>query len=96
MDTRAKIQEMFRAANESLRDRLVGLEANGRTPFICECDDADCMQVVDVPLTVYEQARTDGRFLLRPGHGNAERERVVDGGADYILTEPAEWPSFPD
>ena len=59
----------FRRANEGIR-RAAGEHAiDGLVPFICECSDERCTQVVQ--LTVHEYARIREQptwFLVVPGH----------------------------
>jgi hypothetical protein len=85
---RTENEAVFRAANERLKDRLTGLEENGRVPFICECSDADCLQVVELTLIAYEDVRAQGdrRFFVLPGH-NGDGERVVREGDGFSIVE---------
>lgn len=80
--------EAFRAANENLKANLVLLEELGRVPFICECSNGDCMEVVDVPLATYEGVRVrPNDFLLRAGHEDPTDERVVGRYDGYVVVE---------
>jgi hypothetical protein len=56
-DKRPENEALFRAANEQLKNQLSSLQEGGRIPFVWECSDADCMEVVDVPLAKYEEVR---------------------------------------
>jgi hypothetical protein len=87
-DKRTENEAVFRTANERLKDRLSGLEANRKFPFICECSDAHCLAVVELALPVYEQIRAQGerRFFVLPGH-NGEGERVVAHGDGFVVVE---------
>ncbi len=87
-DKRTENEAVFRAANEQLKDRLAGLEENGRVPFICECSDANCLEVVELALATYEDVRSQGdrRFFVRPGH-NGEGEDVVSNGDGFAVVE---------
>jgi|1186.fasta_scaffold10179_3 hypothetical protein len=85
---RPENEAAFRAANENLRANLVSLEGLGNVPFICECSDGECMEVVDVPLATYQAVRA-GRndFLLRVGHETPTDERVVARHDGYVVVE---------
>lgn len=87
LDKRTRNEAIFRAANENLKERLRRLEQDGQIPFICECSDGDCLQVVEVPFRAYEAVRAGDHFLLVPGHEDTATERVVGGGDGYIATE---------
>jgi hypothetical protein len=85
---RPENEAVFRAANENLKASLVSLAELGNVPFICECSDGDCMEVVDVQLATYEEVRarpTD--FLLRAGHETPTDERVVARHDGYVVVE---------
>ena len=85
---RPENEAAFRAANENLKANLVSLEERGNVPFICECSDGDCMEVVDVPLATYEGVRAGNNdFLLRAGHETPTDERVVARHDGYVVVE---------
>lgn len=37
-------------------------------PFICECSDDDCAELIRLPLGEFVSARELGRYLVYPGH----------------------------
>jgi hypothetical protein len=85
---RPENEAAFRAANENLKANLVSLDEPGNVPFICECSDGDCMEVVDVPLATYEAVRAgNSDFLLRAGHETPTDERVVARHDGYVVVE---------
>lgn len=87
-DKRPENEALFRAANEQLKNQLSSLQEYGRIPFVCECSDADCMQVVDVPLAKYEEVRAGpNHFMLRAGHETPAHERVVAQQDGYVVVE---------
>ena len=96
-DKRTENEAVFRAANERLKDRLAGLEENGKVPFICECSDADCLQVVELAMRSYEDVRAQGerRFFVLPGH-DGEGENVVGEGDGFVIVEKIAAPSVPN
>jgi hypothetical protein len=88
------------AANESAarnsNERLSRLAASHRfaphqrVPFVCECADAKCHEIVMLSLAEYEGLRTHpGRFLLVAGHEDAEAtyERIVEAENGYAIVE---------
>ena len=83
----AENEAAFRAANERLR---IAFEDAGSEllPFLCECGDARCTEVVLVGPDVYARVREEPAwFLLRPGHEQLETEDVVESGDGYELVE---------
>jgi hypothetical protein len=87
-DERSAYNEaLFRDANESVRavQRDLGL-AEGRMPFICECDIPECRQIVRVLPTDYERIRRHARrFLVAPGHDPGGH--FVEHYDDYCVVE---------
>ena len=89
----ARNDATFREANEAIRGRAAHLEAElERVPFICECADLRCTEIVRLTLVEYEAVRADGRhFLMAHGHadGGAEREhtRVVEELPSHVVAE---------
>jgi hypothetical protein len=59
-------------------------------PFICECADPACTELVRLSLAEYEAVRADSRhFLNAPGHEvNADGYgRVVSNQDGYVVVE---------
>ena len=81
----------FRDANEHLERRaqeLVGVGDADPVPFLCECPDAACTQVVLVTLPEYEYVRSAGeRGLAAVGHEDESIERVVATNDRFLVTE---------
>jgi hypothetical protein len=76
---------MFRDANEIIRRRAATLELGGpeRVPFLCECADPECTDVIRLRIEDYEAVRANSHtFAIVPGHEAAESETVVDVGPD--------------
>jgi hypothetical protein len=73
----ARNEDAVRRVNERIIDTANELDANLRLlPFICECPERDCTNVVRLTVEEYEEARSSGRtFLVAPGH----EPTVVDG-----------------
>ena|SRR5579862_1351801 len=80
----------FRAANDSLKATFEDAdEARGEVyPFLCECGDRRCTEVVLLTLQAYESVRSHStRFVIRPGHKQLESERQLDSGDGYEIIE---------
>lgn len=66
----ARNEAVFRKANEGIEQRLDELSLlDGRSPFLCECEDPLCMAPVRLTVEEYEAVRAhSARFLLARGH----------------------------
>jgi hypothetical protein len=86
----AKNEARFREMNEQLEDaslRLLGPGHDRATPFLCECEDLSCTEVVLLSLDEYEAARgTRRRFLIAPGHV-ADNAQVVTRHETHWLVD---------
>jgi hypothetical protein len=87
-EQKAHNQSTFRRANEeikSARDHL-GL-GDGRTPFVCECEDERCRDVAFLTAAEYEEVRAHPRrFLVVLGH-ESTADRVVERRDYYWISE---------
>jgi hypothetical protein len=78
-------EAVFRDANEVIRRQAGKLVAGGRVPvpFLCECADPECTQVIRLTLDDYEAVRADAHtFAIVPGHQAPASETVVDLGPE--------------
>jgi hypothetical protein len=85
-------QSTFRSANERMQRlaRSYQFNATQRVPFICECADPDCREIVMLSLLDYESVRAHpDRFFLVAGHEDAEatHERILEAEAGYAIVE---------
>ena len=65
----AKNEVTFRDANERLAARRAAIDGTERTPFICECEEERCTEVVLLSMAEYAAVRSGPRrFLISPGH----------------------------
>ena len=85
-------QLRFRTANERLRRIFAShrFEEVDRAPFICECADGGCFEVVMLSLEEYDHVRTDPSWLvLIAGHEDdeAEDERVLELERGHVIIE---------
>jgi len=86
----ARNDATFRSANERIAESAVEYEMGERIPFICECADPDCTQIVQLSLHEYEAVRENSRhFLNVPGHEVAGGPvvQVVADKEDYVVVE---------
>jgi hypothetical protein len=85
-------QSTFRSANERIERaaRSHHFEASQRVPFICECADPGCREIVMLSLVDYEAIRKHpDRFFLVAGHENEEEthERILEAEQGYVVAE---------
>jgi hypothetical protein len=64
----AQNDALFREANERI-ERVAGEAGVELVPFICECADERCTELVTLTLDQYEDVRRDSKLFLNvPGH----------------------------
>ena len=81
-DRIARNNATFRDANEHIGAAAGAYGIDAPVPFICECADACCSEIVRMTLEEYEEVRADSRhFLNIPGH------QAAGGGAAEIVAE---------
>jgi hypothetical protein len=85
-------QSAFRSANERMQRMAKShrFEASQRVPFLCECGDPNCREIVMLSLNDYEAVREHpSRFFLVAGHedAEAEHERIVEAERGYAIIE---------
>jgi len=90
----AENQSRFREANERIEATADSMHLVGPVPFVCECPDPRCTELVQMPLEDYEALRAhERRFFVVPGHDEAtvaNRAGVVAGRGDggrYVLVD---------
>jgi hypothetical protein len=86
----AKNQAIFRDANERIHAAAGVYDVSMRVPFICECADPTCSEVVPLELREYQEVRADPRrFLNVPGHEAASQGAaiVVEERDRYVIAE---------
>lgn len=85
-----RTQEVFRQANERIREAAEEHALDMRIPFICECGNPGCSQVLLLSLDEYRAVRADGtRFITKTGHESADRgvADVVGHHNDHVVVE---------
>ena len=81
----------FRDANEKLQEAALGtvaVPADSLVPFLCECPDEGCTQVVLVTPAEYERIRANPRGgIAAVGHEDETIERIIDRNDRFTTTE---------
>src|SRR5215216_7061038 len=85
----ARNDSMFRQANEQIERAAepLGIEP---VPFLCECAEERCTEIVRLMLAQYEAVRAEPRwFLNAPGHERQSHPhvRVVADCGEYLVVE---------
>jgi hypothetical protein len=85
-------QSVARDANERMRKLAIAQRfgRNQGVPFVCECADRSCREIVMLSLDDYERLREHPcRFLLAAGHEDPESiyERIVEAENGYAIME---------
>ncbi len=90
MERIARNNATFREANERIGAAAGAYGVDTPVPFICECADSGCSDVIRLTLEQYEEVRADSRHILSvPGHESAAQSAAVviaerDG---YVIVE---------
>jgi hypothetical protein len=83
----ARNEVMFREANEKISIKGAQLEYTGRMPFLCECEEPGCTDVLRLERDEYERVRAaPRRFLLAPGH-ETRGERLIETTGRFTIVE---------
>jgi hypothetical protein len=84
----ARNNDTFRRANEAIRDAAEEHRFAAPVPFICECPEPTCRELVRVALEAYEEVRRHPRrFLTVPEHADREGGDVVSTSDGYVVVE---------
>lgn len=82
----ARNEAAFRDANDEIAEAAADMGAMPRVPFLCECDDPRCTEIMRVTLHVYGGVRSHPRrFLVRAGHDSGAT--IVDEGEGFVVIE---------
>jgi hypothetical protein len=81
-------ESTFRGVNERLEQKAAELSfGEERTPYLCECEDRGCTQVIFLARQEYEAIRANPRtFVLAPGHQSSD-DRVVQEEPTFTIVE---------
>ncbi len=81
----AKNDATFRDANEGVKAAAERFNVTEGIPFVCECADEDCREIVQLSLSEYEAVRAHPRhFFNAPGH-----EAAAGPHGEVVAREPA-------
>jgi hypothetical protein len=81
-------QSTFRHENEKIEATAETMALLGRVPFICECGDAECAEIVRLTLDEYEAVREHSRrFFNFPGH----EALSIRSGAAVVVANQGEY-----
>ena len=81
-------EEAFANANERIRRSAELVDFEEAVPFLCECSQSTCTEIVRLSLETYREVSEGGQtFILRPGHEDATVERVTGRRDGYVLVE---------
>jgi hypothetical protein len=85
----ARNDDVFRSANERIREAAHEHQVEGRVPYICECADPECTRVIPLDPNEYAELRSNPRwFLSAPDHDAvADAARVVAQRERYLIVE---------
>ena len=84
----ARNDATFREANEVIVTAARRLGEGERAPFICECADPACRDVLRLTLAEYAAVRADPtRFVVAPEHEQGPFTKEVDGGEGYVVVQ---------
>jgi hypothetical protein len=80
---------VLREVNERLRELGESFSAvTEAAEFVCECGKSSCAERIQIPLSTYEEIRSDPkRFIVVKGHEVPEYEQVVAENEDYVVVE---------
>ena len=81
-------ESTFRDANETMRrkaDEITG--GRGATPYLCECEDERCTEVMALTREDYEAVRSRPRtFVIVAGHQSSD-DRIVAERDGLVIVE---------
>jgi hypothetical protein len=77
-----EVNERVKSINDGFGTRLEAAE------FVCECGNDECAVRVRIPLSEYEELRSDPtHFAVKDGHEILDVESVVRRCDDYVVVE---------
>jgi hypothetical protein len=81
---------IFREANERIRAAAEEHEMAHAIPFLCECPEPECTELVQLSMDEYQAVRSQpARFLQIPEH-QSDGDRIVAQRTGYVITENGE------
>jgi hypothetical protein len=84
----ARNESRLRKVNEGIDAGRGLVDVSERLPFVCECGQLGCTEVVELAIGEYEQVRGSGRrFIVVAAHVQPAIERVVQEASGYVVVE---------
>jgi hypothetical protein len=84
----AQNQARFREANERIEQAALEYDVDGGLPFICECSDPNCVEILRLKLADYESIRaTSTHFIHAPRHHREGWGNVIERRDGYEVVE---------
>jgi hypothetical protein len=84
----ARNDATFRLANERIAETAAEQGIDDLVPFVCECAEPRCTEIIQLSLDAYESVRSESaQFLNARGHEPADRgqTRVVAEHDHYVV-----------
>jgi uncharacterized protein YutE (UPF0331/DUF86 family) len=87
-DAAAHNEQVFRSINERIEEGARRHGVQQVLPFHCECAADECVETIELPPAEYDRIASHiARFVVVPGHEQAEIERVVERHLVYVVVE---------
>ena len=86
----AKNEATFRATNREIERvaESLGEQAGDTIDVICECGQPTCEELLSLTIGEYDEVhRQRDRFVVAPGHVDAQLEGVVQGGDRFVVVD---------
>jgi hypothetical protein len=86
----AENEAVFRDANERIQSRARELDFPHTVPFLCECGDPACHEIVRLRLEAFESVRDEPTyFFVSPGHESVSGAsgRVIESHDGFVVVE---------
>lgn len=82
----ARNNALFREANDQIESAAAeyGVDANQPVPFICECSDRQCVEIISMTLGEYRRVRTNPRWFAHA----VDHERQVEDAVEPVEDHP--------
>ena len=84
----ARNESAYRQVNEAIEAGRADSGEDVPRPFVCECGQLGCNQLVELTMREYEAVRANPRhFLMVEGHEIPDVEFVVERRDRYVVAE---------
>jgi hypothetical protein len=88
----AENESTFRRLNEALEEKATELGlGDERTPYLCECENERCTEVILLTRVQYETVRANPRaFVVVPGHQEGDETVLQEEEAFMVIEKTGE------